>query len=197
MKNSIIIRTLVLVSVSFFSCSKMDTKPSPEPQKLSLSDSLTAKPNTQHTNQNVIAENIAHYIANEYLTPADLKTIGMNERKFRYQQIDLNGDGKKEIFVGFSTPYFCGSGGCSMILLDEHLKPITKFTVTRPPIYVDSTTENGWNVLYLQDGNQWKALVYKDGKYPSNPSVLPKSSKQPSNQAVVIFPENNYKEYPF
>lgn len=197
MKNSIIIRTLVLASLALFSCNKVENTPPTETQKLSLSDSVTAKPNLKNTDKDATAEKIAHYITNDYLKPDDLKTIGMKERKFHYQQIDLNDDGKKEIFVGFYTPYFCGTGGCSMVLLDEHLKPITKFTVTRPPIYADPTTDNGWSILYLKDGNHWKALVYKDGKYPSNPSTVPKSSRQPSEQAVVIFPENISKEYQF
>ncbi|WP_312764744.1 hypothetical protein [Epilithonimonas sp.] len=197
MKNGIIIRGLVLASVSLVSCSKTDATASPEPKKLSLNDSVTAKPKIQTDNQKATAEKIAHYIANEYLTPADLKVIGMKERKFRYQQIDLNGDGKMEVFVSFFTPYFCGTGGCAMVLLNDHLQPITKFTVTRPPFYVDETKDNGWKILYLQDGIQWKALKYENGKYPSNPSVLPKTSKKPSDNATIIFPDNESKDHTF
>ncbi|UQB68815.1 hypothetical protein [Epilithonimonas zeae] len=197
MKNSIIIRGLILATVSVFSCSKTEQTSSSEPQKISLSDSVTAKPQIQPDNQRAITEKIAHYIANDYLTPADLKSIGMNDRKFRYNTIDLNDEGKMEVFVSFSTPYFCGTGGCSMILLNDHLQPITKFTVIRPPIYVDSEMKNGWKILYLQDGDQWKALTYKNGKYPSNPSIVSQTSEKPSDKVIVIFPNNNAKDYTF
>src|SRR6218665_1960255 len=199
MKKHLITRFLILAPLAFLTlqCSKTDNSPAPEPQKLSLSDTVTAKPKLEHQDQKDTAEKIAHYIANEYLTPGDLKAITMSERKFHYQQIDLNGDGKTEVFLSFYTPYFFRTGGCAMLLLNDHLKPITKFTVTRPPVYADSATKNGWKILYLQDGYQWKALHYKNGKNPSNPSVLPKSSEKPSEQATIIFPDNDAKDYTF
>lgn len=189
MKKHLITPLLILVPVALLilQCSKTENSPAPETKKLSLSDTVTAKPKLEHQGQKDIAEKIAHYIANEYLTPGDLKAIPMSDRKFRYQQIDLNGDGKMEVFVSFYTPYFCGTGGCAMLLLNDHLKPITKFTVTKPPIYADPEMKNGWKTLYVQDGKAWKALAYKNGKYPSNPSVLPDSFKTPSDKEGGIF----------
>ncbi len=198
MKKHLITRFLILTSVVFltFQCNKTETNPVPEPQKLSLSDTVTAKPKLEHQDKKDTAEKIAHYIANEYLTPGDLKAITMSERKFHYQQIDLNGDGKMEVFVSFYTPYFCGTGGCAMLLLNDHLKPITKFTVTRPPIYADPEMKNGWKILYFQNDNTWKALTYENGKYPSNPSVLPNSFKKPSDKEGGIF-VGDQAEYTF
>jgi hypothetical protein len=199
MKKHLITRFLVLLPLSLFifQFHKKDTLPSPKKHQLSLSDTVKAKPNLQHTDKDDTLEKIAHYIANDYLSPADLKVIGMNERKFRFEPIDLNGDGRKEVFISFFTPYFCGTGGCTMILLDDNLKPITKFTVTRPPVYIDPATQNGWNILYLQDGDQWKELTYKNGKYPSNPSVLPNTSKKPIDKAIVIFKNTQSIDYKF
>ncbi|KFC21308.1 hypothetical protein [Epilithonimonas lactis] len=191
MKKHLITRSLILVPMAFLTlqCNKTETSPAPAPQKLSLSDTVTAKPKLQPENKDDTTEKVAHYIANEYLTPGDLKAIPMSERKFRYQTIDLNTDGKMEIFVSFFTPYFCGSGGCSMVLLDDHLKPITKFTVTTPPLYAEQETTDGWKTLLVQDRDGWKQLTFKDGKYPSNPSVLPASTKEPSDYAQGIFTE--------
>lgn len=189
MKKHLISRSFILLPVAlvFLQCSKMETSPAPEAQKLSFSDTVTAKAKLKPQDQKDTTEKIAHYIANDYLSAQDLKTIPMNERKFHYQAIDLNGDGKMEVFVGFSTPYFCGTGGCAMVLLDAHLKPISKFTVTRPPLYADAEMNNGWKTLYVKDGEQWKALRYENGTYPSNPSVLPDASKGPGEQAEGIF----------
>lgn len=198
MKKHLITRALILLPLVFLTlqCKKTETSSAPEPQKLSLSDTVTAKPKLEHQDQKDTAEKIAHYIANEYLTSGDLKAIPMSDRKFRYQQIDLNGDGKMEVFVSFYTPYFCGTGGCSMVLLDDLLKPITKFTVTTPPLYADPEMKNGWKTLYVQDGKSWKALTYENGKYPSNPSVQPASSKEPSDEAQGIF-EDKQAEHTF
>ncbi len=189
MKNSIIISTLVVSGLSALSCNKVEQTP-PANQKISLQDSVTAQPKLSRANQDATAEKIAHYIANDYLTPEDLKVIGMNERKFRYQSIDLNGDGKMEVFVSFFTPYFCGSGGCTVLLLDDALKPVTRFTVTRPPFYTDSKTENGWSVLYLKNGDQWKKLTYQNGSYPKNPSMVKSTNHAPDEKATEILPDD-------
>lgn len=189
MKKHLITRSLILVPLAFLTlqCSKKETSPATESQKLSLSDTVTAKPKLDNKDEKDIVEKIAHYIANEFLTPRDLKAIPMSERKFRYQQIDLNTDGKMEVFVSFYTPYFCGTGGCTVLLLDDHLKPVTKFTVTTPPLFAEQETTNGWKTLLVQDRDGWKELTYKNGKYPSNPSLLPASSKEPSDYAQGIF----------
>ncbi|MCX8530758.1 hypothetical protein [Chryseobacterium luquanense] len=149
------------------------------------------------TSDDSLAIKIKDYITSEYLKPEDLRVIDAAERKFNLYQIDLNNDGKKEIFINFFTPYFCGSGGCSLALLDSNLKLINKFTVTRTPITVDSKTENGWKVVWLQDGNSWKILTSKNGKYPSNPSLLKSTKEVPESNAVKLFDATTQKTYSF
>ena len=51
--------------------------------------------------------------------------------------------------VSFSSPYFCGSGGCNLLILDKNFNLITNFTITRAPVLVDSKTTNGWNDILL------------------------------------------------
>ncbi|AZB28323.1 hypothetical protein [Chryseobacterium balustinum] len=109
----------------------------------------------------------------------------------------MNNDGKKEVLVNFFTPYFCGSGGCTLALLDSNLKLINRFTVTRTPITIDSKTENGWKVLWLQDRNTWKKLINKNGKYPSNPSVIENTKEAPETNTIKIFDTNTSKSYSF
>lgn len=160
-------------------------------------DTVAAIPNLEKTKRDDTAKRIAQYITTDYLSPEDLQSIEVSDRKFRYQEIDLNADGEKEIFVMFSTPYFCGTGGCSMILLDHQIKPITKFTVTRPPVYANPDTKNGWNVLYIKEREEWKELVYNNGTYPSNPSILTTTGAKPSNVATGIFEDGETEDYPF
>ncbi|KQR93389.1 hypothetical protein ASG01_09380 [Chryseobacterium sp. Leaf180] len=144
-----------------------------------------------------LALKLKDYIISKYLKPEDLRVIDPGERKFHMQQIDLNSDAKKEIFISFYTPYFCGSGGCTLLLLDSKLKLINRFTVIRTPITVDSQTENGWKVLWFKEGNSWKKLMNKNGKYPSNPSLVKPTEEVPETDAVKLFDTDTSKSYSF
>ena len=55
----------------------------------------------------------------------DIVAMTDSDRKFQMYKIDLNKDGKQEIFVRFLTPYFCGTGGCNFLLLDHEGEIIT------------------------------------------------------------------------
>ena len=138
-------------------------------------------------------DKIENFILTEYLTERDLRTISNEQRKFQLQQIDLNNDGKKEIFINLVTSYFCGTGGCTVLLLNDNLELITEFTVTRTPIYVEKTVENGWRVLMVQSEGKWRKLIYEVGSYPSNPSVVERNSDAPSEGASVLFDNDNEK----
>ena len=147
---------------------------------------------TQRINDE-LAEKVAEYLTTDFLKD-DLPIMEKSERKFQMYQVDLNGDGNKELFVRFFTSYFCGTGGCTILLLDKNMKPITIFTVTRPPIFVEKTKVNNWAILLVKDSGVFKELIYKNGSYPSNPSVLPRAPYDaPSGHAEVLFDENYSK----
>ena len=143
----------------------------------------------QGTTDEAIASKIKHYLTTDYLKN-DIKFMSKEDRKFQFQTVDLNNDGQQEIFINFITPYFCGSGGCTLLLLDNDWKTITRFTVTSTPIMIEPNKEQKWAVLLVKDNGVWKDLLYKNGKYPSNPSLLSKSKVDaPSGHAQVIFSE--------
>ena len=75
--------------------------------------------------------------------------------------------------VSFSSPYFCGSGGCNLLILDKNFNLVTNFTVTRPPILVDTKTTNGWNDIILWSNGDYHRMKFnlKEKSYPANPSV--------------------------
>ena len=136
-----------------------------------------------------MAANIRNFLIHDYLKD-DLAWMEKSERKFQFYKIDLNGDGKDEIFVRFMTPYFCGTGGCTFLLLDDHGEIITEFSVTRAPIFAETTKVNGWSLLLIKDQGVFKELKYENGTYPSNPSLLPKAPYDaPSGHAEIMFDE--------
>ena len=138
------------------------------------------------------ANNLKNFLTLEYLKD-DLESLKANDRKFQFYKTDLNNDGKEEIFLRFMGPYFCGSGGCTFLLLDKYGEIITKFTVTRAPIFVEPTKTNDWSLLLVKDGGVFKELTFKDGSYPNNPSLLDKAPYDaPSGHAQVMFDDEGF-----
>ncbi len=114
----------------------------------------------------------------------DLNVLTEDQRRFSYEEYDLNGDGKKEYFVGFPPPntYFCGSGGCTFYLLSHaEGQVITRFTVTDPPFAVLPTKTNGWHDLVVYSNGSFRKLTFNGTKYPSNPSTAPTYPDRPSD----------------
>ena len=109
---------------------------------------------------------------------------------------DLRGDGIQEALVYLTSDGWCGSGGCTMLVLaprGSSYTLVTKTTITRLPIRVLTTKSNGWFDLAVrvQGGGipfGYEAELSFDGKtYPPNPSVLParKLPRGVAGQVVV------------
>jgi hypothetical protein len=135
---------------------------------------------------------LKNYVGDEYAYLQDL------DKKFQFYKKDLNDDGSDEIFVRLMGPYFCGSGGCTFLLLDNYGELITKFTVTRAPIFIEPSKVNGWSLLLVRDSGVFKELIFENGSYPSNPSLLPKAPYDaPSGHAELMFDEDLYRSKTF
>jgi len=108
------------------------------------------------------------------LLKKDLPAMTKEDRFFYYEAFDLNNDKKDEYLVGFSNPYFCGSGGCSGYILNNDGSVINRFTVTNFPIYVTTSSTEKFYDLIFETGGKFHLLKMKGEKYPSNPSVQEK-----------------------
>ena len=102
--------------------------------------------------------------------------------RFTDALVDLNGDGKPEAVVYLTSNDWCGSGGCTTLILARDTNSwtlVTKVTLTRPPIRVLATKSNGWRSIgvWVQGGGiqpGYEAELRFDGKtYPENPSMTP------------------------
>ena len=214
MKQTII--AAIALTFTVMSCKKSESqtseqttdslvsKPSESLQVSVAKDSISTQENPNNnfdsfTVNDALAEKIKTYLTTEYLKKDDLNVMTERDRKFQLYELDLNDDGKKEIFVNFSSPYFCGTGGCTVLLLSPELKKITNFTVMETPIFAERKLVNGWKMLMTKNKGEWKELTYKNGTYPFNPSVAPKSPYDaPSGNAFVIFGEETpAKTYSF
>ena len=103
---------------------------------------------------------------------------------FQYALVDLNDDGISDAVILIADHRYCGSGGCSMIVLKGiagGFELISSNTLSREPVAVLPETRLGWHTLaILVSGGGVKtgsALMRFDGtRYPSNPSLLPRAT---------------------
>ncbi|OXA83829.1 hypothetical protein [Flavobacterium hercynium] len=133
------------------------------------------------------------------LLKKDLPAMTAKDRFFYYDAFDLNNDQKNEYFVGFSSPYFCGSGGCTAYLLNNDGSLINTFTVTDFPIYVTTLTTDNFYDLIIRSGGKLHHIKIKNGKYPSNPSIEHehKGAIPKEHTKVLDFDAKKSKKYSF
>ncbi len=95
--------------------------------------------------------------------------------------VDLNDSGG-QVFVYLADQQWCGSGGCTLLILateGSSYRTVTRITIVRPPICLLATKSNGWYDISVgvQGGGiqpGYEAKLSFDGKtYPRNPSVPP------------------------
>jgi hypothetical protein len=118
------------------------------------------------------AEKIKQLIVKKY--PA----TGVGERKFYYNAVDLNDDGKNEYQVGLVGSDFCGTGGCTMLVLNPSMTQISRMILVEFPVFVGApggaeVTKKYSNLYVYTKGKGYVKLVWSGKAYPSNPSTAP------------------------
>ena len=122
-----------------------------------------------------------------------------DEKDLRYFDalVDLDGDGKDEAIIYLVSREWCGSGGCTMLILTTEAssyKLVTKVTITHEPIRVLSRSSHGWRSIsvWVQGGGiqpGYEAELEFDGNtYPSNPSVLPARRLDEEVPGEIVIP---------
>ena len=88
--------------------------------------------------------------------------VGDARSRYASERVDLNGDGRGEVFVYLMGSFFCGSGGCNLLVLREALKGgyalVNDFSITRLPVIVSPLKSHGWNDIWrMESGGGAKA----------------------------------------
>jgi hypothetical protein len=108
---------------------------------------------------------------------------------FRFALVDLDGDGREDAIVLMSGSGWCGSGGCTMIVfrgVDSGFEYVCSSTVTSAPIRVSSKTAHGWrSLIVFSKGKGDVVMRFTAARYPGNPSVQPKASRQEVDAASI------------
>ena len=153
--------------------------------QIASQDGISTMPYTQDDQEN-ITRLIGMTLKDQFKEDLEKEWIDTISRKFKYEQFDLNGDGKKEIFVGLTGPYFCGSGGCTMFLLSNQGNVITRFTVIDYPLYISTEETNEWRDLILYSNKSYRKVSFESNSYPSNPSTLDVYSGNLDNSLKIL-----------
>jgi hypothetical protein len=113
--------------------------------------------------------------------------------------VDLNGSGSDEVIVYLMNGGWCGSGGCTTLILAQDktsYRVVTRVTITWPPIRVLETKSHGWRdiAVWVEGGGiqpGYEALLQFDGEhYPANPSVGPAKRLDTQLAGTVVVPKN-------
>jgi hypothetical protein len=129
------------------------------------------------------AERIKTYLIDRFLQ-RDIPLMQEEDKQFQYAAIDLNGDGREEYFVRFQSSYFCGKEGCTMLILNNDLTLINRYTMMQPPVHVSADSKNGWRTIMVQSNGAFREMAYENGKYPEQFSTLPAGKLKPGAQVL-------------
>lgn len=143
-----------------------------------------------------VTEKIKQLLAKSYgTTPPD-------DRKFIYNAVDLNDDGKNEYLVGLTGSTFCGSAGCTMLVLNNKFGINTRMTIVQFPVYVGApgtkeVTKKYSNIYVSTKGVGFVKMAWNGSKYPTNPSLSPKISESVISGKYAFLDEGKQEEYKF
>lgn len=137
------------------------------------------------------ATHLSLFLTKYYQKDLEKNLLDSNSRRFIYSEYDLNQDGKKETFIGLTGGYFCGSGGCTVLLLAGNGDLITKFTVAEYPFTILASATNNWKDIIIESAGKQHLLKFDGKTYPSNPSVQPQFTGTLSGGDQVLIPPVN------
>ena len=115
---------------------------------------------------------------------------------YRWAEADLNGDGAPEQFIYATDEVWCGSGGCTLLVLQKQGKTyhlVLRSTVTRLPVRLLATKSHGWRDIAVNVAGggttpRTVRLRFNGFNYPSNPTFAPSLSEERAKTASILIP---------
>ena len=113
---------------------------------------------------------------------------------FEYALVDLNDDGILDAVVLLTGPEWCGSGGCSMLILRGYgggFTIVSRSTISNQPIKLSRERQHGWHtLLVLVKGGAiepgFVVMPFNGRKYPLNPSVQTRATTAQADSATPL-----------
>lgn len=118
--------------------------------------------------------------------------------RYYYNKVDLNEDGKPEVFVYLVGSSVCGTGGCSGAIFkkeNEDYILLSKFTLVNNPVIISNKKTKGYKdiVMNVSGGgieSFFALMQYNGTTYPSNPSIQPKIKPGTKLDGIAIISDD-------
>jgi hypothetical protein len=134
-------------------------------------------------------------VEDEAALQAYLKATSKVSYDYQVGWADLNGDGRQDALIRFTSRDFCGSGGCGLEILVREKRGFQSLgaaTITRLPIKLLDARHHGWRdfSVFVAGGGilpGYTARMSFNGKrYPANPTTPPAGRMRGSLGRVLI-----------
>lgn len=127
----------------------------------------------------------------------ELTESELNEVQFVERVIDLDNNFDTEEYLIYPYgPYYCGSGGCNLYIVNEDNNIISGTSVTKLPVYTElidfeknSPQKGVWEDIIVWSDGAYRRLTHDGTGYPSNPSLEPSLTIE----EVELHPEKYFK----
>lgn len=135
-------------------------------------------------------EALEKLIIDEFEIPEDM----LENTRYYYNYVDLNADGKEEIFVVVMGMYTSGTGGDSALIVypvEDKLYVNQRFTLINEPVIISDTMTNGAKeiIVFRAGGGakgEFVALTCHDGEYDSvNDGIVIDSIDDVKGRAII------------
>jgi hypothetical protein len=122
-----------------------------------------------------------------------------DDASYAYSIVRLSGRKAKEVIVYLTGRNWCGSGGCTALILvpnGSSYTVVTRTTVTQLPIRVLNSRTKGWHdvAVWVEGGGiepGYEArLRFNGNKYPSNPTVAPALHLRSRVAGKIVIPRS-------
>jgi sirohydrochlorin ferrochelatase len=129
----------------------------------------------------------------EQLAAAIARQINEPASDYRHAFVDLNGDSIEDAIVLLQGSGWCGSGGCTMLVMKGERAGysfLSRSTVTSAPVRVASKGSHGWKSLIVHSSGAARLMTFDGDGYPLNPSMQPAADQDVIESARTVLAQD-------
>ncbi len=116
---------------------------------------------------------------------------------WRVEWADVNSDERPDALVYLDGPAWCGSGGCTVLVMEAigeedaavlgPFRPAAEISLMHGPVTVAPTAVDGWRDLVVEDGQGvWRRLRFDGETYPFSPADGERLNTPPTGGTVLF-----------
>jgi heat shock protein HslJ len=117
-----------------------------------------------------------------------------NPARYHYNRVDLNGDRRPDVLVYLTGQYFCGSGGCTILVFQSTgrgYRAVGTIPTSRSPIIITDNQTNSWKDLIRPTSGggarlNYSWLRFQRGEYREDEEV--RSNSTITGRAAIANP---------